>query len=223
MYFYRGLTGGMLSKEKENSQENEKFYVELDRDREHGSCCTCYSLSLFFIFILVIAIIGSFFIYKQVTSGGLFPFSLNNKSSMTDLINKIDQIKSDSINQTEISISEDDLNLLFSGGFNLQNFILKDVQTSIGPDSVIVYGNLVKPFSSKTVVSLVPTIENGKIKFVLQSVEAGKLKIPKFLFGQIEKVFNSAIDAKMSLIYDKVTITDASLQDRKIILKGELK
>jgi uncharacterized protein YpmS len=208
---------------KSNSKEDDKFYEELDQDKTHGSCCTCYTLSLLFVFILLTLAVGSFYLYRQISSEKIFPLNVNLRTSLQDLTNRFNSLKLDAFNLATVELSEQDLNAIMSGGFSFQNFILKDVQTSIMQDEIILYGSLIKPLSSKVVIGMKPRVENGKIVFEVQSVQAGKLKIPKFMNLQIENNLNNSMDAKLGIVYEKLLIEDVRVEDRKIIMKGRLK
>lgn len=207
----------------DDQKENDKFYSELDQDKVHGSCCTCQTLALLFIFILIIASIGSFFLYKQITSIKITPLNFNSKISFNDFTNRINAIKIEDSKSTEIDLSEDDFNVLLSEGLSVQNFILKDIQTNIVPDNFTINGSLVKPLSSKVVVNLEPVIVDGKIKFEIKKIQAGKLDIPKFMWTKIETNLNKSFDLKLALIYQKINIDEIVLGDKELIIKGKLK
>ncbi len=207
----------------ENEKENDKFYSELDQDKVHGSCCTCHTLALLFIFILIVASIGSFFLYRQITSIKVSPLNFNSKISFNDFTNRLNAIKIDSSSGTEIALSEDDFNILMSEGLSIQNFILKDIQTSITSAGITISGSLVKPLSSRVVVDLEPVIVNGKIKFEVKKIQAGKLDIPKFMWKKIEVNLNKSLDTKLALIYAKMSVEEIVLGDKELIVKGKLK
>lgn len=207
----------------DDQKENDKFYSELDQDKIHGSCCTCQSLALLFIFILIIASIGSFFLYKQITSIKVSPLNFNSKISFNDFTNRLNAIKLDNSGIADVTLSESDFDVLMSEGINVQNFILKDIQTNIAPEGMQITGTLVKPLSSKVVVSLDPVVVSGKIKFEIKKIQAGKLDIPKFMLPKIESSLNKSMDVKLSLIYQKINIEEIVLAERELILKGKLK
>lgn len=207
----------------DNEKEDEKFYSELDQDRVHGSCCTCQTLALLFIFILLILGVGSFYLYKQITSVKIAPLNSNLRTSFNDLTNRLNALKSADFSQTSITLSEQDLNAIMSGGLSVQNFILKDIQTAIVPEGVTIYGSLVKPLASKIVIDSNPVIENEKIKFKITSIKAGKLKLPKFIATTIENNFNQSLDTKFGLVYTKMTIEEVILGERELTMTGRLK
>lgn len=207
----------------DNEKENDKFYSELDQDKVHGSCCTCHTLAMLFIFILLIAGIGSFFLYKQITSIKVSPLNFNSKISFNDFTNRLDAIKINDSKSNEIALSEEDFNVLLSEGLSVQNFILKDIQTSILASGMVINGGLVKPLSSKVIVDLEPAIVNGKIKFEIKKIQAGTLSIPKFMWSKIETNLNKSFDLKLALIYQKISIEEIVLGDRELIIKGKLK
>lgn len=205
------------------TQKNDEFYEDLDHDKVHASCCSCQTLALLFGFIFVILIASVIYLYTQFTSDKIQLPLFNNAFSGIDIKNNLANLRPDNSGQVEIDLSEKDLTKVLEGGISVQSFILKDVQTAINPDEIIVYGTLIEPINSKIVVGLVPTVQNDKIVFAVKSLSAGTVKLPDFILKSIEQNVSDSINSKFSLVYAKMNITDVFLQDHQMVIKGSLK
>lgn len=203
--------------------KDDKFYEDLDQEKSHQSCCSCQTMVLFFLFILFLLIGGVFYLYYQFTSDKIVIPNLTNNFSASKISDQLIGLEPDELGQVEIKMGEKELTTLLSGGLSFQNFILKDVQTNINPDEIIIYGSLIKPLNSKVVIGLVPHVENNKIKFEIKSIQSGKIKLPKFIVKNIGQNLNDSINTKFSLIYLKINVQEVFLEDHTMTIKGEIK
>lgn len=204
-------------------RKNDEFYEELDTDKVHASCCSCQTLALLFGFIFVVLIALVIYLYSQFTSDKIQLPLFNNTFSGIDIKNSLANLRPDNSGEVEIDLSEKDLTTVLEGGISVQSFILKDVQTAINPDEIIVYGTLIQPINSKIVLGLVPSVVNGKIVFTVKSLSAGTVKLPDFVLKQIEQNVSDSINSKFTLVYAKINVTDVVLQDHQMQIKGKLK
>lgn len=205
------------------SDTDEKFYDDLDEKRSHGSCCTCQGMVLLFVGLLILSVVGVFYIYRQITAIKVPTINLAQNFSNKNFEQMITNLKPTNDGQIEIVLSENDLSSFLSNGLSFQNFALQDTQAAINSNEIIVYGSLIRPLSSKIVLGLTPKVENGKINFVVNSINAGNWKVPKFIAGQLSKGFSGSINNKFEPIYKIAIVNKIELQDRQMTITGKLK
>ena len=176
---------------------------------------------MLFLITLIAILIGAFYLYHQITSLKISPLNLKINSSQSEVENKFKNLNQSG--DVEVSLSEDELNAILSGGLSFQSFVLKDTQTSIAANQIILYGDLIKPLSSKVAIGLLPEVVDGKINFKIKDVVTGNLNLPSFLNKKIEKSFNDSVDAKLSFIYNNISINTVELKDSTMVIKGRSK
>ena len=205
-----------------NEPNAEGFYDELDAKKSRSSCCTCQTLSILFIFFLVFFIGGSFYLYWQITRGGLWQSVNNQTASVADFNQKLEN-PAVVDNQVVLILTADEFNAALNNGLTVRNFILKDIKLSINPKEFLIYGNLIQPLKSKIVLTCVPQTKNGRIKLNVRQTSAGNLHLPAFLNQKIADSLNSVLDQKMAPFYEKYVVTAVNLDQNKIIIKGKTK
>lgn len=204
-----------------NKNPEEDFYDDLDKTRAHNSCCTFPTLIILFSIILIIAIGGILYLYFQIKSGGLFT---SNKIaiSFSDAQNKIKNLKTVN-NEAQLTLSNEELAAILDSGLSAENFVLRDLTTSISSENILFYGNLIQPMSSKVVINAVAEISNGKVNFRVSQVTAGNLHLFQFLNKDIESRLNENFTAKMNLFYASYDAVEVKLEQNKMIIKGKKK
>jgi len=209
--------------ETSDRAEVEHFYNDLDEKKSHSSCCTCQTMAGFFIVIFIVLIFSVFYLYKMITSKKDFSIKRSVNYSSKNLESSLASPKILTDGRVETILTEDDLSTLVSGGLNFQSFVLREVQIGISPDEIIVYATLVKPLSSKIVVGVEPIVDNGKIVLKTKSINAGQLKISKIVLDQIDKGFDSSINARLDIINQKMSVEEIKLENHQLIVSGRIK
>lgn len=203
-----------------NSNDADKFYDELDKTKVHQSCCTCQTLAILFLTILIILAGGLFYIYYQITREKVFSFKLPTVT-LQDFNKKLTDLKPDQSGQIQITLTDRDMSALLSEGLSLQSFLLKEIQVQIMPTEILIYGRLVKPLTSKVVISTIPKVQDGKINFEVTGITAGNLNFPKFLNNQIGESLTDLVNAKLAPVYTKFEVQEINLEENKLILTGK--
>jgi uncharacterized protein YpmS len=211
------MTQTLQGKEK---TEEEVFYKDLDDKKSSGGCCTCQTIAILFSVILLLAILIIIFLYYQITHGGAL---FNGTDQNTDISTSIENIKADNSGEFQLSISSNELSALLNDGLTTGNFILKDIHTSINPTNVLIYGTLVKPISSKVVITAVPRAENGKIVMKVTKFSAGKINLPTFLSNYFTTTTSNLLNQKLNLIYVKYSISQVTLNNDQMTIFGHSK
>lgn len=206
---------------KVKSQEDE-FYNDLDKKSLHRSCCTFQTMILLFVFLLIVAISGTFYLYKEIKkiniSSKIITATFENRNSF----NK--KISLDSHPAVfEIAVTSEELTAVLSEGISAQNFIIKNIQAIIDNNGINIYGTLVKPLSSQIKIETVPKVEQGKVKFTVNKITAGKLTLPKFITNQVENALNKAMDQNFTKLYENYEVQNINLFIDKMIISGKLK
>jgi len=207
---------------KSEQQEKESFYEELDEKKSHQSCCTCQTLAIFFLIILIVLASGVIYIYWQITREKSFPANLPGVS-LTQLNDKLKNLKSAANTPVEMSVDESELAFLLNEGISFENFLLKDVQVSINPTNILIYGSLTKPFSSKVVITAVPEAKDGKVNFKVTNISAGNFNLPAIVAERLGENLSNSLSNKMIMLYSKITVNEVKLADKKMILSGKIK
>lgn len=226
---YKDLQSGRadLQSEKRDSKfegsEKEDFYRDLDKKTSHKSCCTCQTLALLFTVLLLILSGFIFFVYWQVSRGGAINLDFAGKIPTSNFENKISSSNPDLKGQYNIAITEDVLNDILNNGLSIQDFIVKNTTVSINPNSVLIYGQLVSPFSSKIVLTATPKVEDSKIHFSVDKITAGNLNLPAIFNKKVENSLNELFDKKMIKFYQKADVVETNLGENEIIIKGNAK
>ncbi|AKM82395.1 TPA: hypothetical protein DD449_04875 [Candidatus Berkelbacteria bacterium] len=201
-------------------EKEEDFYRDLDRKTSHKSCCTCQTLAIFFTCLLLIFSGLIIFIYWQITRGEVPNFNVKKSAEVLNLENKLMGTKPDIQNKYEIRLTSDEINSLLTGGLSFQDFLLKDTTVSINPNEVLIYGNLVKPFNARIILSVAPQVKNNKIAFKVIKTTAGNITLPAVVNKKIETNLNFLIDQKMAKFYQKASVTDEILLNNELLIKG---
>lgn len=212
-----------INKQKKYPELDEnRFYKEVDEKRSHNSCCTCQTMLIFFVIIFIITIFGVYYFYKQITNS-------NIKFNLPDITASFDEVKNKfskmdfSGKDISLPVSEEELSVLIKDGFNLESLSLKDLQTTINPESIIIYGDLIKPINSKIAMETIPEIIDNRIYFRVDSIKAGKLNLPKFIADRYAESLSENLAQKISVIYNNFTVEEVILQDKKMLIKGKKK
>ncbi len=202
--------------------DEEKFYQELDEKKAHGSCCTCQTLAILFTVIFFLGLGGVFYLYFQITHGG-FTESFNAFLPTTDFASKIKNIQPDTSGEFQIVLTSNDLSNLLNDGFSTQNFILKDIHTSINSSNILIYGTLVKPLSSKVVITAIPVVADGKINLEIKKISAGNLNLPSFIASNLSSSISNLLNQKTALLYKNHQVTKIQLGENQTTIIGRKK
>ena len=206
---------------KRNSED--EFYSELDEKTQKKSCCNCQTMLIFFVILLIscglLVYWGAGKIKEINLSYKVVVPSESARQSFTEKLNVIWQ------NNPTITlvITAGELTTLSSAGFSGTNFILKDIQFIISPKQMDIFGTLRKPLGSNLKITTFPQVENAKVKMKIQSIDAGKLRLPGILYSEVEKVLNSFLDTNLASFYEKYEVEEVFLQENQMVIKGKLK
>ena len=204
------------------TETNEKFYQELDEHRAHASCCTCQTIVILFSLILVVALLIVFYLFWRFNQEKANIAKLPQKISSEILSNKFN-INTTDLSQVEIPISDSDLTKILSSGFNLDNFLLQDIQAMINEKEIILFGQLLSPIKSKVVISAVPKVQDGKIRMEVKELKTGSLNWPEFLAKGLSNNISGFLNQKIWLIYQTINVDAVTLGDGKMVIKGKIK
>lgn len=203
------------------NQEDE-FYFELDRKKLHRSCCTAPTMIIFFVFILIVIIFGALYGLREIKK-----INFSSKviqSTFQDKENFYNKLNLNSRQENfEITITSEELTAVISEGITFKNFIIKNNQAIIQENGIDFYGTLVKPLSSSIQIKTVPKVENSKIKFEVEQITAGKLKMPKLINNQVADTLNKTMDEKFQSLYNQSEVQNISLFDDKMVISGKIK
>jgi uncharacterized protein YpmS len=213
----------MNQAKKNPSNDDERFYRELDEKKSHGSCCTCQTFAIFFIILALILGGTTFYLYWQITHGGILTNKSNTSLTAQTTQDKIKNIHPDAFGEFQLVLSSEDMTNLLSEGISLNNLVMKDVYVLVNPNNIIVYGTLTKPLSSKMAIELVPKAQNGQIQFVVQKITAGNLAIPSFMVSSLSNNFSNLVNAKFNSLYNNYEITRVTLVENQMEIFGKLK
>lgn len=200
----------------------DKFYEEMDKTKVHQSCCTCQTLGIFFAVLLILSIVGILSIYYQITREKVFSFKLPT-ISINNFNHKLADLKPDQSGQIQITLTNEDMSALMSGGLSWQSFLLQEIQVQIMPTEMLIYGHLIKPIKSKVVISAMPRAKSGKINFEVTGVTAGNFNFPKFVNHQVGLALTNLIDVKLAPIYQKFDVQEVTLGDGQLTIIGHAK
>lgn len=214
----------IASNDKNSSIDEEgKFYQELDEKKSRNSCCTCQTLIILFVVILFFAAGGVYYLYRQITHNSLLNNNPKVATSTIDFSKKVDNIKTDNLNQFQIILTSDDLSNLLNSGYTTSNFILKDIRTSIASSGILIYGTLVKPLSSKITITTTVKVADGKIAIDAEKLTAGNINPPKIFINSVSSGLTGFLDQKMAILYKNYTIEKVELGENKMKVTGKIK
>jgi len=205
-----------------DSEEKNKFYDELDEKTSRNSCCTCQTLLIFFICLLFISTGVIFYLYWQIKKGDIFN-GLPHTNISKDYQAKIDKPEVDNNGDFQLTLTSDDLTGLLSEGISTENFVLKDINVSVNPSNMLVYGTLVKPIGSKVVITAVPKIEEGKIRFNISNISAGNINLPAVFNSSVGGSLTNLFDKKLATFYENYGVQKVVLENNQIFLVGKSK
>lgn len=209
--------------DSENQKDQDEFYKDLDEKKAHSSCCSFPTLVIFFVIILVLAIAILFFLYYQITHGGSIFDNSKKATAGIEFSQKINDIKPTETGTFQIILSSDDLSNLLNSGLTAENFVLKDIRTSIGTENIQIYGTLIKPMSSKVVITVVPKVSNGKLALNVSKASFGKLNLTGFIAAKLSKTATNLLNQKMAVLYKNYEVESVSLEIDKMLIMGKLK
>jgi hypothetical protein len=213
-----------MNQEKKNpSNDDERFYRELDEKKSHGSCCTCQTFAIFFVVLAVILGGITFYLYWQITHGGILANKSNTNLTAQTTQDKIKNIHPDAFGEFRLVLSSEDMTNLLSEGISVNNLVMKDVYVSINPSSIVTYSTLTKPLSSKMAIELVPKTQSGQVQFTVQKITAGNLTIPSFMVSGLSNNFSNMVNAKFNSLYNDYEITHVNLAENQMEIIGKIK
>lgn len=203
----------------DTADDADNFYQDLDRKTSHQSCCTCQTLVFLFAGFAILISGFIFYFYWQITHGGLFQLPNNQIASISELNNKLQKpvVNND---QVILTLTDNELNAVLNEGLSINDFVLKDIVLTINPKEILIYGNLIKPLSSKVVLTCVPVVENDKIKLKISNITAGKINLPVYFDQKVADSLNAILDQKMAVFYNQYITEEVGLGQNTIIIKG---
>lgn len=204
----------------DKNKASDDFYRELDNKRAHSSCCSFPTLAVFLSIVLLFAIGALFFLYYEVTSNKNI-FDFKKPKATIGFENKIAELnKNENIS---LVLSSDDLSNLLNTGFTIQNFVLKDIRTTINPQNVLIYGNLTSPINSKVVITTTAQVKNNELYLEVIKISAGSLNFPKFVAVRWSDQVTELINKKMILLYATYNVKSVNLDIDKMTINGKRK
>lgn len=202
---------------------DDEFYSELDEKTQRKSCCTCQTMLIFFAVLLIIFGLLAFWGVKKIKQINLsYRAVVPSESARQSFIEKLNATSQNSPTIT-LTITAEELTTLASTGLSGTNFILKDIQFIISPKQMEIFGTLTKPLGSNLKITTFPQVENAKVKMKIQSIDAGKLRLPGILYTEVEKVLNSFMDANLASFYEKYEVEEVFLEEDQMVIRGKLK
>lgn len=205
---------------RKSNKDNDSFYKELDEKKAHNSCCTCQSLLILLFLMLIFSTGILFYLYFVSTKGGFFPFSNSNSS---DVLKRIENINQNKIEPLVIEISENDLDEILNSVPLSGNLLLKNIKSDITSENIFLYGNLIKPISSKITITVKPKAKNGEVFFEINKLTLGDLKLFNLLSNTFSDNLSNLFNTQMKEVYNNYTVEKIELLDGKMIIYGKLK
>lgn len=207
-------------------KKNDGFYSELDEAHKHTSC-SCGQIIFFLVFLFLF---GSFMVWwgigqiRQRVATDKIPISndIYNQAK-----NKIDSffVSKTPVNNLNpnltLTLTDQELTaiLLTASKNNITGrYVLSNPSVAITTSSMIVTGQLVKPFSAQVRVTGQPVIISNKIHFKTDQIYIGALLVPQFLNSGI----NDAVDSMISnqLNDPRIKYENVTLQEHALLLTG---
>lgn len=217
------MTPTATNEAKPEASEEEKFYKELDKKRSFNSCCTCQTLIIFFTVILILSSIGTYYLYYQITHGGVTFNPPITSTKSVDFSKQVSNIKTDAKGDFKLVLTSNDLTNLLNSGYSTQNILLKDINTSIGSSNIVIYGTLLKPISSKVTISAVPKVADGKILLDVNKLTAGNINFPEIMSSKISSNLSGFADQKMTQLYKNYIVENITLSHNQMTISGKVK
>jgi hypothetical protein len=216
---------------RENS--NRGFYKDIDERNKKKSCCTCQTMLIGFGILFVLGAIGVGWLFRAVTSPDLEPLRkvIPSQQALENYQNKLSQAMSEALlkevtggGDVTLVITEEELtSFLASQQDKMENdrVAVKEVSMVITPQFLEAYGQLVKPIKSRLKIIFLPSVKDGRLKVNIKTVEAGKVKLPKFIIGELNVLLEGAIQESVkrgSITY----ITGLELRDGELAITGRM-
>ena len=206
---------------KKNPED--EFYSELDQKTQKKNCCTCHTMLIFFAILLIVCGLLVYWGVKKIKQINLsYRAVVPSESARQSFTEKLNATFQNNPNIT-LMITAEELTTLASAGFSGTNFILKDIQFIITSQEMDIFGTLTKPLGSNLKITTFPQVENAKVKMKVQSIDAGKLRLPAILYSEVEKVLNSLMETNLASFYEKYAVEEVFLQEDQMVIKGKLK
>lgn len=202
---------------------DDEFYSELDEKTQKKSCCTCQTMLLFFAILLVCSSILVYWGVSKIKEINLsYKVVVPSESARQSFAEKLNVVLQKNPALTLV-VTAEELTTLASAGFSGTNFILKEIQFIIDPKQIEIFGTLTRPLGSNVKIITFPQVENAKVKMKVQSIDAGKLRLPAILYSEVEKVLNSFLDINLASFYEKYEVEEVFLEEDQMVIKGKLK
>lgn len=199
---------------KVESEHEEDILPEgIENDPIPKSSCALWSIFLL-LFIILLALIGLLFYLKAKD------FSLSKPKTNTN-INASIQLNSSEGEEVTLKITEEQL----QGAIKADdaNFPIKKATVKINTDKIILSGKTSNNFWGLNVeVSLVPKVEEGKVKFDITEIKSAGLKAPNSISDVVNNNLGQYLDGLSSLI-DDIEVTDFKLEEGYITVTGKQK
>lgn len=201
-----------------------KIKVEEDRDRElvpkdekdnpiPKSSCALWFIFLL-LFVILLALIGLLFYLK--TKDLSFSKSKTNTNTNTSI-----QLDSSQGEDVTLKITEAQLQSAIKA--DDANFPIKKVTVKITTDKINISGKTSNNFWGLNVeVSLVPKVENGKVKFDITEIKSAGMKAPNSISDVVNNNLGQYLDGLSSSIGD-VEVSAVELSSGYLTVTGRQK
>lgn len=207
--------------EKQNKNEDDTFYQELDQHRAHNSCCSCSTLAILFVALTILLCFTVGWGWWKITREIQFPNFSSKITNLNELKNKIANSAKSNSDQIQIPLSESELNYLIGGGFSFGNFLFRNPQAKINSDKITIYAELVKPLNAKIKFTSIPVANKGKVEFPVNEFDAGNMKLPGFVLDKFSPMLSGFISGKLEIFYSKIYVDEVKLEEGKMLIIGK--
>lgn len=205
---------------QDERNEEDRFYSDLDKKKSHKSCCTCQTMIIAALIVLLVLAGIVFYIYYRINHGNNAVNKNTNTTSIQDVNIKLQNVAPDKNGKIQLILTSDELNTLLGEGLSSDNYLLKDIQVTINPQNILIYGTLVKPMSSKITVTANPEVVAGKINLKINSVTAGSIGLPAVITKSSSDSITELLNNKLQTFYDEYTAESVVLKENQIIIAG---
>lgn len=212
----------MGNQSQEDSSEEHAFYGELDKKTARYSCCTLKSMAIFFAVLLAFSVGLVFYLVRALQNSETLPRIFSPRaSSMKSFQEKLNLDNNQA--QFELVITSEELTSIAALGIEGKNFTLKEIEFIIKEKGIEVRALALVPLKIPVKMETTPVIFEGKIKFKVAEVHAGKITLPGIIRDQAETALDGFLDKNFQPLYESYRIERVELKDDQMILKGAIR
>ncbi|TSC92965.1 MAG: hypothetical protein CEN89_330 [Candidatus Berkelbacteria bacterium Licking1014_7] len=223
------------NQQKKGKRQGEDFYQDIDARSKKKRYCTCSSLMMVFVALFVLGALGIFWLFNALSKSNLAPERriAPSTEALESYQTKLSEIIAQAFLNKEagvkenvrLIITEEELtSILAQQGEELSKdrVSIKNLSIIIKPAEMEVFGEMVKPINSKIKIGVLPSAKNGSLDVAVKWVEAGRIKLPSFVAGELNKIIEAQIDEivkKGSITY----IEEINLLQGEIEIMGRMR